>query len=109
MALGRARHFDEAQSELEASLRTDPTLADAHLLLGNLLMAKGQAQAALPHYHEAIRIQPEFAGCLGLGSALVAVGNVTGAIPHLQKGAGDTDPAGREQAPQALRQLGKGR
>ncbi len=53
MALGRARHFDEAQQQLEASLRVDPELGAAHQLLAELLMAKGQVQAALPHLQKA--------------------------------------------------------
>jgi cytochrome c-type biogenesis protein CcmH/NrfG len=95
---------------LETSLRSDPGFADAHALLGDLLMAKGQAQAALPHYREAVRIQPDFGRAhLGLGSALAAVGDVSGAIAHLQKAAADSDSAVRSEAAQMLRQLGKER
>ena len=79
------RHFDEAQCESEALLRADPDFADAHELLGDLLMAQGQASVAIPHYREALRIEPEFGEAdLGLGSALVAVGDAAGAVPHLQ-------------------------
>jgi predicted CXXCH cytochrome family protein len=108
MALGRTRQFDEAQRQLEASLRTNPDFADAHVLLGDLLMAKGQAQVARDHYREALRIQPEFGRAhLGLASALVAIGDQAAAIPHLQKAAADSDPTVREEAVQALRQMGK--
>jgi predicted CXXCH cytochrome family protein len=108
MVLGRTRNFDDAQRELEASLRIEPNFVDAHELLGDLLMAKGQAQAALPHYREAVRIQPELGRAhLGLAAALVAVGDVNDAVPHLRKAAGDSDPAVREEAAQALRHLGK--
>jgi tetratricopeptide (TPR) repeat protein len=108
VALGRTRQFDEAQRELEASLRADPELADAHVLLADLLLAKGQAQVAREHYRDALRIQPEFGRAhLGLALALVAVGDLPGAIPHLQKAAADSNPAAREAAAQALRQLGK--
>jgi predicted CXXCH cytochrome family protein len=108
MALGRAGHFDEAQRELEASLRSNPDLADAHQLMGDMLMAKGQAHLALPHYREVLRIQPESGSAhLRLGAALVAVDDLAGAIPHLQKAAADSDPAVRQEAAQALRQLGK--
>jgi Flp pilus assembly protein TadD len=73
-------------------------------------MAKGQALAALPHYREAVRIQPEFGRAhLGLGSALAAVGDVSGAVPHLQKAAADSDSAVRGEAAQILRQLRKQR
>ena len=87
-----------------------PELADAHQLLADLLVAKGQAQTALRHYREAVRIQPESGrGQLGLGSALVTTGDLAGAAPHLQKAASGSDPAAREGAAQILRQLGKGR
>jgi len=110
MLLGRTRDFDQAQQQLETSLRADPKFADAHELLGDLLMAKGQAQAALPHYREALRLQPGSGRAqLGLGSALVAVGDVSGAQAHLQAAAADSDPEVREEAAQALRQLGKPR
>ena len=73
-------------------------------------MAKGQAQAALCHYREAVRIQPESGrGHPGLGSALATTGDLAGAVPHLQKAAAGSDPAAREGAAQILRQLGKGR
>ena len=71
-------------------------------------MAKGQAQAALPHYRDAVRIQPESGRAhLGLGAAMAGTGDAAGAVPHLQKAAMDTDPAVRADAAQALQQLGK--
>ena len=107
MALGRNRRFDDAQSELEASLKSDPQLEDAHELLADLLMAKGQAQAALPHYREALRLQPASARAnLGLGSALLAVGDSAGAVAYLRQAAAGTDPALREEARQLLQSLG---
>ena len=91
-------------------MRADPELADAHELLADLLMAKGQAQVALAHYREAVRIQPESGRAhLGLGSALVVARDLAGAIPHLQKAAADSDPAVREGAVRMLRQIGKDR
>jgi Flp pilus assembly protein TadD len=78
--------------------------------LGDLLTAKGQAQAALPHYREAVRIQRDFGRAhLGLGLALAAVGDVSGAVRHLQKAAADSDSAVHSEAAQMLRQLGKER
>jgi predicted CXXCH cytochrome family protein len=104
--LGRARHFDDAQRELEASLRSDHDLADAHNLLADLLMAKGEPQAALPHYRDALRIRPTFGQArLGLGSALAATGDVDGAVVQFREAAGDTDPAVRHEAARALRLL----
>jgi cytochrome c-type biogenesis protein CcmH/NrfG len=110
MLLGRISHFDEAQRELEASSRADPGFADAHELLGDLLMARKQVQDAVSHYREAVRISPDSSRAhLGLGAALVAAGDVGDAIPHLQKAAAGSDAATREQAAEMLRQLGKER
>ena len=53
MALGRGQRIDEAQSELEEALRLDANLADAQLLLGKLLLAKGRAREAIPHLQKA--------------------------------------------------------
>ena len=84
--LGRMRQFDGAQRELEAALRADHAMVDAHLLLGDLLMARDQAKVAIQHYREALRIQPQSGRAhLSLGSALASGGDVAGAIPHLQK------------------------
>ena len=106
MVLGRTREIDAAQSELETALQADANFLDAHLLLGDLLMAKGQTQAALPHYRESVRIQPQSGRAqLSLGSALAAVGDATGALPHLQAAAKDSDPAIRQEANEVLKQL----
>ena len=110
VALGRAGRYDEAQRELEGALRSDPGLADAHELLGDMLMAKGQAQAAVPHYRDAVRIRPGFDRAhLGLGAALATTGDVSGAVVELEKAAGGADPEVRAEAMQLLRQLGRSR
>jgi Flp pilus assembly protein TadD len=93
---------------LKQSLRVDADFADAHELLGNLLLAKGQARDAVSHYREALRIAPDSARShLGLGAALAAAGDPTGAVPHLQRAAASTDAGIREQAQQFLRKLGR--
>jgi tetratricopeptide (TPR) repeat protein len=105
VSLGRAGDVDSAQRQLQSALDSDPNLADAHELLGNLLMARNQPAAALPHYRAWVRLQPQSAQAqLGLGSALVLTGDRSAAIPYLQKAA--TDPATRDAATQLLRQLG---
>jgi predicted CXXCH cytochrome family protein len=104
--LGRTSHYDEAQRELEACLRVDGAFSDAHQLLGDLLVAKGQAQDAIPHYRQVIRTKPESGRAhLGLGTALAATVDTDGAIPHLQKAAADSDGRTRQQAAEMLRQL----
>jgi tetratricopeptide (TPR) repeat protein len=106
MMLGRTGHFDEAQRQLEESLRADPGFADAHVLLGDLLMARQQVHEAAPHYREALRITPESSRAhLGLGAALRAAGDLEDAISHLKRAAAGADPAIREQAAEMLRQI----
>jgi cytochrome c-type biogenesis protein CcmH/NrfG len=93
---------------LEASLRADPGFADAHQFLGDLLMAKGQAQDAIPHYRETLRIKPESSRAhLSLGEALAAVGDSSGAVEHLRVAVAGPDAAAREEAAELLRKLGK--
>ena len=107
VALGRARNFDAAQRQLEAALESDPGLADAHELLANLLMARNQAAAALPHYRAWARLRPESAQAqFGLGSALAVTGDRAAASPFLQKAAVGGDPGTRDAAARLLRELG---
>ena len=47
MALGRARDFEQAQRQLEAAVGADGEFAEAHQLLGDLLLAKGEARGAV--------------------------------------------------------------
>jgi len=107
LALGRAGDVDAAQRQLEAALESAPNLADAHELLANLLMARGQAADALPHYRAWVALRPESAQAqFGLGSALAMIGEREAAIPHLQKAATLGDAATRESAMRVLRELG---
>jgi predicted CXXCH cytochrome family protein len=107
MLLGRLQRYEDAQRELEACLRADPGFADAHELLGDLLMGRNQASAAVVHYREAVRVRPDSARAnLGLGMALAANGDRGGAIPYLQKAAAGPDDSVRDRAFAALRQLG---
>jgi predicted Zn-dependent protease len=77
---GRTRDFDGARRELEAFLRADPQFVDAHVVLDDLPVGKGQVQVALRHDHEAVRIQTELSRAhLGLGMALAAGGDLAGA------------------------------
>ena len=42
-----------ARRQLEAAVPADPELADAHMLLAEMLMANGEPRAALPHLRKA--------------------------------------------------------
>ncbi len=107
VALGRARDFDQAQRQLAAALEADPTFAEAHELLANLLMARNQAAAALPHYRAWLQLKPQSAQAqFGMGSALAMTGERTAAIRYLQQAATSADPVTRDEATSLLRQLG---
>jgi predicted CXXCH cytochrome family protein len=107
MVLGRLGLYDEAQRELDACLRADPAFADAHELLGDLLLGRNRAEQAVSHYRDAVRLRPESVRAgFGLGVALAATGNVSSAIPYLQKAANGPDLEIRQRAIEVLRQLG---
>ena len=106
MLLGQGRRYDDAQRELETALRADPAFADAHELLGDLLMARNQAPAATIHYREVLRLRPQSAGAsLNLGTALAAGGNSAEAIPLLRRAAAAADAEIRGRARAVLQQV----
>lgn len=107
MALGRARDFEQAQRQLEAAVGADGEFAEAHQLLGDLLLAKGEARGAVAEYREALRIRPGAGRArLGLAGALMGVGDRDGAVAELRKAAGDADSGVRGEALKSLRGLG---
>src|SRR5258706_8805175 len=92
--------------QIEAALGSDPKNAEAHQVLGALLAGKGQQDAAVEHYREALRIQPDFGrALLGLAGVLAARGDLTGAETRLRKAAANSDPAIRAQAQEMLRRI----
>ncbi|MBS1834522.1 MAG: tetratricopeptide repeat protein [Acidobacteria bacterium] len=108
MLFGKTGRYDDAQRELEACLQADATFADAHELLGDLLMARNQQTAAVAHYREAARLRPtSMRAAFGLGLSLAATGNIAEAIPHLRKAAAGPDEEIRQRAADVLRQMGK--
>ncbi|MBM3813318.1 MAG: tetratricopeptide repeat protein [Acidimicrobiia bacterium] len=109
MLLGKMGRYGDAQRELELSLRADPGFADAHELLGDLLLGRNQPQQAASRYRDALRLRPESGRAnLGLGMALAGAGDRAGAIPHLRKAAAGLDEQIRRRALEVLRQFGDG-
>ena len=108
MLLGRARMYDAAQRELEECLRTDGEFREAHQVLGDLLMGKGQAREAAAHFREVLRMKPDSGRAqLGMGVALAALGDKKGAVAYLGKASKDGDAGVRAQAAEVLRQMGR--
>ncbi len=76
--------LDEALSK--HSLEKYPDDYRAHMILGALMLARANAQAAIPVVQAAVRIQPKDPEAHNLlGAALVAVGRVTEAIEQYRQ------------------------
>ena len=108
LELSNVNRFDNAQAAVEAALRADPEMAEAHELLGSLFAGKQQLAEAGHEYAEAVRLKPDFARAhLDLARVLAAQGDMPGAVKQLQAAAGGSDPQVARAAAQALQQLSK--
>jgi Tfp pilus assembly protein PilF len=97
----------EAQPHIEAALKADPSLAEAHDVLGGLLEKQGRLDAALVQYRDAVRIRPDLGGAhFDLGRVLAKRHDLAAAAEEFRKAAVDPDPAMRQQALQALQAIG---
>ena len=108
LALASASRFDDAQQTVEAALKADPKLAEAHELMGGLLARRQRLPEATREYREAVRLRPDFARAqLDLAAALAAQGDIPGAAEHLRQVAAGPDPQAARLAAQALERLGQ--
>jgi tetratricopeptide (TPR) repeat protein len=74
---------DGALAQLGEVLRLAPDHALAHFLMGVLLEAQGDSQAALLHYHSALAADPEQGGALHyLGNAMMRKGRYAEAAQY---------------------------
>ena len=108
LALSSVNRLDDAQSSVEAALRADPNMPEAHELLGGLLAGKRLFSDAAHEYAEAIRIKPDFGRAhLDLARVLVAQGDTAGAVQQLREAARDPDPQVAQVARKALQSIGQ--
>jgi len=104
----RMNRLADAQTHIEAALRDDPNLPEAHDVLGGLLESGGQIDSAIAQYREAVRLRPNFGKAhLDLGAALADRRDVTGAAEEFRKAAADPDPTIQRQAKQALQLIAR--
>jgi Tfp pilus assembly protein PilF len=52
-------HLELSWKEVDKALKIKPSLPDAQLLAGNLLMKARRADAALPHFEEYLKLEPK--------------------------------------------------
>ena len=108
LALVRVNRFEEAQQSVEASLRADADVGEAHVLLGELLARKHQLPEASREYQRALQLRPDLSRAhLDLAMLLVAEGDISGAVQHLREAAKGSDGATAQAATRILQQLGQ--
>ncbi len=106
VTLARMNRLADAERHIEAALKDDPNLAEAHDVLGGLLENRGKIDAALVQYREAVRIRPDYGKAhLDLGAVLASRRDFSGAVSEFQKAAADADPEIRRQAQEALQSV----
>jgi spermidine synthase len=77
---------EEASQHYKEALRLDPDLVEAHMNLGNLLLARGEIQDAIAQYKDVLRLKPESAEAHNyLGRALARSGRAPEAIEHYEE------------------------
>ncbi len=102
---------DQAVTLLREVIRANPRNADAHLLLGSVLMDAGQRDESIAQLREGVRLEPESAEAHNaLGEAYNAFGDPTSAEPEFER-AVELDPRHAQAQVNlgaALLQQGKG-
>ena len=98
-----------AQAVLEEALREQPQAAALSYLLGDVLLARQQPEAAIPLLEQAVRLEPGLAHAQGaLGRAYALVGRAAEAVPHLEQALQiDEDGSLRLQLARAYRAAGR--
>ncbi len=102
MLFGRTGRYEAAERELQHCLRIDSKFADAHALLGDLMLAKDRPAEAAAQYRALLKLRPSAETELNLGLALSASGDRAGAAGHLRRAAAGGGVEVRRRASEAL-------
>jgi tetratricopeptide (TPR) repeat protein len=106
IALVTADRFDDAREYATEAIRNDPKMADAHELLGSLLMRRQQYLDAIREYRQALDLEPASDRLqLRLGVALASGGDTRNALEHLQIAGNSSDFSIAQQARGILARL----
>lgn len=107
LGLLQVGRYDEAKTQIQAAIQADPHYAEAHEILGAILVREHQSEQAIAEYRQALSIRPDMNRVhLNLGLLLYSQGDRAGAAEHLRKAAGDLNPAISTAAQQALERVG---
>jgi tetratricopeptide (TPR) repeat protein len=88
------QHYQSGQRQLaidclQAILRLNPGIPEAHSNLGMLLAEEGRREEAVSSFQQAVRLKPDFVDALNnLGNALREQGCVEEAVEHLRRALG---------------------
>jgi tetratricopeptide (TPR) repeat protein len=101
---------DDARSEFQAELKSDPRNAGAEYILGELARQAQQWEDAIEHFSRASKLDANFADAfLGLGFSLNSVGRHAEAVPPLETGVRlqPGNPTGHYQLAIAYNRVGR--
>ena len=86
VSFNQTSHWRDPLSLWTHTLNHSPRNHVAHNNMGDTLFKQGRKDEAMPHYLEALRINPDYADAHGnLGNCLIDRGNKDEAITHLRK------------------------
>lgn len=86
LAQRQLSHWKDSRALWEHAIRNTAGNFVAHANLGSYLRRQGKTEKAIAHYHEALRIKPDYAAAHNhLGAALGRKGKTTVAIAHFRQ------------------------
>jgi tetratricopeptide (TPR) repeat protein len=111
IVLRREGDLDAAARHFERALKLDPECPDFHYQLGRLFMEKHDDARAMDEFRIALTNDPDhFHATFDMGNALVETGELSAALPYLEKAAAlhpDDDAASRHLDELRARLAGK--
>jgi tetratricopeptide (TPR) repeat protein len=85
ISLARDRYFQDYETFLEQWMKSDPTLSQPYLSMGDLLREKDELSAAEPYYLKALELDPDSVVTLNnIGTLYQALNQHEKALPHLE-------------------------